>query len=176
MDMVIKAVVGSQAIGKYACTPGEWLDGGRSDIVFTAKYEDMLPPVLIEIQNAVDIKFIDWVTCSDADIIAGKRVHEYADDTLLYLSMCHRKYMERSSSPPSIPYPMDLPNDIHATEPTVPFENQLPESSISAASVHPDFEFVDAFRAKAGKSMNWQACYRTGRAQGYLTSTRIISS
>ena len=311
MNMIIKAVVGSQAIGKYTCTPGEWLDGGRSDIVFTAKAEDMLPPVLVEVQNAVDMKFVDRITryclaikkehqlapivvaiaihstcrelsldaqpdqdmpfllrlpckywsrsfflmtagsisthvdikpmepivaiahflisqkrslmafenrddptlkalfmlckeildeeikskenavdvlldvvdqvrcqlkkisdSSDADTVAGKRVLEYADDTLLYLNMCRRKYMKRSSSPPSIPYPMDMPNNIQATESEEPFEDHLPESrastSTSAASSNPDFEFVDAFRHKSGKNMNWQACYRTGRAQGYF--------
>lgn len=53
-------VLGVKAVGNYWPRPTEWPNGTRSDVLYATENSEM-PPVLVEVQNVVDEKFIHRV-------------------------------------------------------------------------------------------------------------------
>ncbi|ORX59655.1 hypothetical protein DM01DRAFT_1333120 [Hesseltinella vesiculosa] len=60
MNIVLSALVGEHAINNYVAKDCEWLDGKRGDVLFipVPPISVSFPPVVVEIQNVVDMPFM----------------------------------------------------------------------------------------------------------------------
>ncbi|KAG2222097.1 hypothetical protein INT45_007983 [Circinella minor] len=55
-NIVVEYLVGTKAKDKYRARPIEWINDTRSDVLFMCDGDNSsYPPVLIEVQNAVDV-------------------------------------------------------------------------------------------------------------------------
>ncbi|KAG2208733.1 hypothetical protein INT47_007832, partial [Mucor saturninus] len=59
VDIIVEYLIGSGAKEKYKANPSEWINGSGSDVLVICEENDStMPPVLIEVQHAVDDIFV----------------------------------------------------------------------------------------------------------------------
>ncbi|RCI00723.1 hypothetical protein CU097_015470 [Rhizopus azygosporus] len=62
-NIIVNAVLGSEVCSQYADRSTEWPSGRCSDVLFASiEVTISLPPVLVEVQNTIDLKLIQRVT------------------------------------------------------------------------------------------------------------------
>lgn len=102
-----------------------------------------------------------------------KRARLYANDGLLYVETCLKKYSCHSFTS-TMPEPLPLPEAVvEANNSSSSSSHQTPLRAIETEKRITDMEwiaeFIDNYTAEK-KKMNWQVCFDTGRKAGFFST------
>ncbi|ORX46808.1 hypothetical protein DM01DRAFT_1339457 [Hesseltinella vesiculosa] len=111
MNIILTTLIGENAKDHYVLTPCEWIDGRRSDMLYTpiASPTDALPPVIVEVQNVVDKYFIRRLIKYCGHIIDKYQVEPIA--LTICIHAARREIVDKLSDTPIAPYLKKLPCD-----------------------------------------------------------------
>ncbi|KAI9244667.1 hypothetical protein BDA99DRAFT_610062 [Phascolomyces articulosus] len=116
MNLVLKSLVGEHAINNYtSIDDGSWIDGKKMDAFFIPKRDiQTLPPVLVQIQDTVDMSFMRQITKYGIHIID----HYEMEPIVLVIGthIIHSSIVNMISATTKAAYLKTLPSEFCAKE------------------------------------------------------------
>ncbi|KAI8637514.1 hypothetical protein BD408DRAFT_447550 [Parasitella parasitica] len=104
---IIEAVIGRKAIDQYRPRLTEWANGTKSDVLYATNNSKDMPPVLVEIQYAVDNNFLHRVVRYCEEIVTEYGVSPVV--LVVAIHECSSQIMNKATKNKSKPFFFKMP-------------------------------------------------------------------